>query len=380
MPDRIPTSDEQAQQACPRVVRLLREGIEAGWHLGAQVHISMAGAVRTSFSIGFAEPGRPLQPDDLMLWLSSGKPLLAAVILRLVEQDQIELDRPVVDYLDDFRGGRKEQITVRHLLTHTAGIRPLKYEWASDDWKTIWGRIADMAVEPDWTPGSRAGYHVASSWFVLGELARRITGQHLPTLMREHILAPCGMTDSHVGLSPAEYAACADRLVPVFNTWRGQQRALDWHDEAHCTHVAPGANSRGPASQLAQFYEMLLASGLWKQQRVLQSESVRNMVSRHRVGLTDETFQQVLDVGLGVILDSKSYSNKPLPYGYGAHASPETFGHGGNQSSIGFADPQHQLVVAIVCNGMPGEPRHNQRNWALNTAVYEDLDLVYQMA
>lgn len=87
----------------------------------------------------------------------------------------------------------------------------------------------------------------------------------------------------------------------------------------------------------------------------------------------DETFQQIIDAGLGVLLDSKQYGQTVVPYGFGKHSSAETFGHGGNQSSIGFADPESQLVVSIITNGMPGEPRHNQRNWDLTSTVYEDL-------
>jgi CubicO group peptidase (beta-lactamase class C family) len=64
-----------------------------------------------------------------------------------------------------------------------------------------------------------------------------------------------------------------------------------------------------------------------------------------------------------------------VPYGYGPHASPRAYGHGGSQSSISFADPEHELAVAIVCNGTPGEEAHQRRMRAVVAAVYEDLDL-----
>jgi CubicO group peptidase (beta-lactamase class C family) len=78
--------------------------------------------------------------------------------------------------------------------------------------------------------------------------------------------------------------------------------------------------------------------------------------------------------------NSAHYGENPAPYGYGPHASPRAFGHGGVQSSIGFADPEFGLAVAWACNGQPGEPRHLLRNDAVNAALYEDLGLFWQPA
>jgi CubicO group peptidase (beta-lactamase class C family) len=89
----------------------------------------------------------------------------------------------------------------------------------------------------------------------------------------------------------------------------------------------------------------------------------------------DRTFQHVVDFGLGFLVDSNRYGANTVPYGFGLHCSPRTFGHGGAQSSMGFADPEHGLVVAWAANALIGEPRHNARNRAINTAIYEDLRL-----
>ena len=82
-----------------------------------------------------------------------------------------------------------------------------------------------------------------------------------------------------------------------------------------------------------------------------------------------------MDWGLGFILNSNRYGAETTPYGYGLHASEDAYGHGGRESSSAFADPTHDLVVIVIFNGMPGEPRHNQRVRDFNTAVYEDLGL-----
>jgi CubicO group peptidase (beta-lactamase class C family) len=74
------------------------------------------------------------------------------------------------------------------------------------------------------------------------------------------------------------------------------------------------------------------------------------------------------------MIDSKQYAGEHA-YGFGPHASADTFGHSGNQSSCAYADPKHGLVVAWTCNGMPGEAKHQARASAINRAIYEDLGL-----
>jgi hypothetical protein len=64
-----------------------------------------------------------------------------------------------------------------------------------------------------------------------------------------------------------------------------------------------------------------------------------------------------------------------MPYGYGPHASRRAFGHGGNQSSMAFADPEHGLVVIAIYNGRPGEAAHAQRSRELAGVIYEELGL-----
>jgi CubicO group peptidase (beta-lactamase class C family) len=120
---------------------------------------------------------------------------------------------------------------------------------------------------------------------------------------------------------------------------------------------------------------MLLNGGKLDGTRVLKPETTAHLVRPQRVGMYDHTFRHVMDWGLGLIVNSNRYGADTVPYGYGRHASPSTFGHSGAQTSCGFADPEHDLVVAWVCNGAPGEPAHQARQRALNTAIYRDLGI-----
>jgi CubicO group peptidase (beta-lactamase class C family) len=97
------------------------------------------------------------------------------------------------------------------------------------------------------------------------------------------------------------------------------------------------------------------------------------MTARHRAGVMDQTFRQIVDMGLGFIVNSAHYGQGIPSYGYGPHASLRTFGHSGQRSSCAYADPDRGLVVAWICNGMPGEEQSRLRQHELNEAIYRDL-------
>jgi CubicO group peptidase (beta-lactamase class C family) len=123
-------------------------------------------------------------------------------------------------------------------------------------------------------------------------------------------------------------------------------------------------------------YQCLLDGGAAPNgQQIIRRETVAEMTSRQRVGLKDHSFGQVVDWGLGFLINSRPYGALADPYGYGRHASDETFGHGGMQSSAGFCDAENGLAGAIIFNGLPGEPKHQKRINDVMTALYEDMGI-----
>ncbi|HEX9669913.1 MAG TPA: serine hydrolase domain-containing protein, partial [Thermoanaerobaculia bacterium] len=158
----------------PRARAAIAAGIAEGLHLGAQLYVALRGEAVADAGVGEDRPGAPLRRDTLALWQSTTKPVVAVALARLWERGLLELDDPVARHLPEFAAHGKERITLRHLLTHTGGIRMLDVGWPRDPWETIVARIAAAKPEPRWEPGRKAGYHPASSWFVLGEVLARL--------------------------------------------------------------------------------------------------------------------------------------------------------------------------------------------------------------
>ncbi len=357
-----------------KTLALLEAGIDAGLHAGGQLFVSRGGSVKADLAFGEARPGEPMHRDHLMLWLSSGKPITAVAVAQLWERGLLELEDPVARHIPEFAAGGKEAVTIRHLLTHTSGIRAVHLGWPIATWESILEKIFAMKLEPRWQPGRKAGYHLTSSWFVLGELVKRLDGRPLPIYVREAIFNPLGMDDCWIGMPAERFREYGTRIAPILDSSTDGRR-LDWTDERHATACSPGGGAMGPMRQLARFYEMLLAGGACGDVRLLKPQTVAALSARHRVGLWDHTFRHHLDWGLGCIVNSSHHGEATSPYGYGPHASPRAFGHSGYRSSVGFVDPEAGLAIALGVNGTPSAIAHRERFHALTGAIYEELGL-----
>jgi CubicO group peptidase (beta-lactamase class C family) len=202
---------------------------------------------------------------------------------------------------------------------------------------------------------------------LLGEVVARVSGISFDRYVREEIFLPLGMEDCWVGVPADRYEAYGDRIGVMHVTASGVPEVLAGIDAPRVTtRPMPGMNGRGPMNQFGRFYEMLLGRGERAGVRLLSPITVAAVSARHRTGMVDDTYGVVMDWGLGLVVDW---------YATGRHASRRAFGHGGHQSSVGFCDPAHDLVVAVVCNGMPGRERHQARLDAISSAVYVDLGL-----
>lgn len=340
-------------------VRLLEQDIEEGLHLGAQLVVRRGGDVLVDEAVGETRSGVPMRADTVLPWQSISKVVTTAAVLQQWQRRELGLDDPVAAHIPAFAADGKGHVTVRHLLTHTGGLRNsalARAEGAGVRWQESLDVVCAAPLVEDWAPGRRAAYQPRGTFLALAELVRLVDGRPFDEYARDEVLHPLGLTAS--GFLQAR--------EPMHDTSGASPVALPPVDD-----VRPSSGAAGPARDLARLFEVLLHGG----GPVLSPPVVEAMTARHRVGLRDETFGVVMDWGLGVIVNSWQYQRRPPPYGFGDHASPRTFGHGGSESSLAFADPEHELVVVVVCNGMPGEKANHRRTQAVVNAVYTDLGL-----
>ncbi|HVV99434.1 MAG TPA: serine hydrolase domain-containing protein, partial [Planctomycetaceae bacterium] len=258
----------------PRTLAQLEHGRDDRLHIGAQVYVSRDATPLADFAWGESRPGVAMTTDSILLWMSAGKPVAAVAIAQLVEQGLASFDDPVARHIPAFAAGGKEAITIRHLLTHTGGFRSAYLGWPNAPWDDIITRICAMPLEADWIPGQRAGYHVATSWFILGEIVRQIDARAYWEYVRDEIFIPLQMRDAWVGMPPEQYEAYGDRIGVLQNTEGGKLEPHPYTSQAHVLACAPGSNAHGPAHDLGRFYEMLVGRGAWNGVQILRPETV----------------------------------------------------------------------------------------------------------
>jgi CubicO group peptidase (beta-lactamase class C family) len=357
----------------PKTEVVLKVDFEQRHNIGGQLFVSRGGITITNAAFGESQPGVAMATDTLMLWLSSGKPITAMAIALLYERQQLSLDDRVASIIPEFAVGGKEAITIEHLLTHTGGFRAADKLDPMLPWDEMIARICATPLEPTWVPGEKGGYHMASSWFILGEIIQRISGIAFEQFVHSEILLPCGMKNTCFSLNSPRVQFYGNKIGIMHSTAKNKVLTLPLENENGFARPRPGSSARGPISELARFYEMLLNDGAIGSRQILQPETIQLFTRRHRVGLYDQTFRHILDFGYGFIINSNRYGAETVPYGYGRYAPEQTYGHSGAESSCAFADPENEIIVAWVLNGMPGERVHNARAREINSAIYEDL-------
>ncbi|MFK7820416.1 MAG: serine hydrolase domain-containing protein [Planctomycetaceae bacterium] len=341
----------------------VRSGIKTGLHRGCQVYVSHQGEPVANVGLGEAADGVTMTAQALNLWRSSGKPMTAAAVLRVLEQTGAGVDELVRTHIPEFAD---ESIRIIDLLTHTSGLPNTDVGWPNATWDEIVTSICGMNRDPS----VAAAYSYFATWFLLGEILRRrdCEGRSFADLMRATVFEPLDMLNTWNGMSAETWSQLSNRIAEVETiTLSGRRRTELLHEEAFCTQASPGANLRSTARDVGRFFEALHGGEYFA-----SPETLSQMVHPHRVDLVDATFKAKVRMGLGVVLAS---DDPTVPYGFGDHCSPQTYGHGGAQCAMAFCDPAHELVVAWAVNGFPGEPKHQHRNRAINSAIYEDLGL-----
>jgi CubicO group peptidase (beta-lactamase class C family) len=366
-----------------QMLSVLEAGMRSKLHVGAQLFVSLAGATKADVALGSSAPGRPMTSDSMMTWLSCSKIATSILFARLWEEGLVDLDDPVAAHIPEFAGGGKDAITIRHVWTHTCALLnvehllfPVRYDQGHAANIQL---ICGAGIDPGVTPGTRAGYQTSVVALLLAEIIQRKRGRDFRELIRDEVFVPLGMNDSWLGMPAAALAGYAERLGQTFDTSGPEPQPRSWAPDAprELTHLMPGGNGRGPMRELARLLELLRCRGTLDGARLLAPMTVEALTARQRCGLYDNSWNLVLDWGLGLTLDSRMHHGGATHlYGYGRHASPRTFGHSGFRTTMAFCDPDRGLVVACSWNGMVADDDiHSTRQNVLCEAIYEDLGL-----
>jgi CubicO group peptidase (beta-lactamase class C family) len=312
-------------------------------------------------------------PAGALFWLfSASKPFVALLIHLLAERGELSLDDRVAAYWPRFGHQGKEDITIRQVLAHRSGL-PVARSRALDalamtDWEQSVRHIEQ--ARPAWPPGQVPAYHYISYGFILGEIARRVTGTALPDFLATAFLRPLGLNDVHLGLADAQWP----RHVPIRGRGLpGVVSAAFVNRRVTREAVIPAAGVSATARDLARFYQALLRGGELDGVRVLRPETVEAARQPSGHGETDRFLRLPIRWSYGFQLGGPAgapAASRPM----GRRSGPLVFGHNGSNCCVAWADPERQLVVAYLTDVLEAGPGGARHMADISDAIIEACD------
>jgi uncharacterized protein YbbC (DUF1343 family)/CubicO group peptidase (beta-lactamase class C family) len=254
-------------------------------------------------------------------------------IMLLIEQGKVELDKPVHQYIREFTGEGREAITVRHLLTHTSGLRP------GIETKSGWlGReeafLRMCAEKPQTAPGTVFRYSDIE-FLLLGEIVQRVSNIPLDEFVARNLFQPLKMVDTGYLPTASKLNRVAPTEVVNGDPWRGVV-----HDPTsrRMGGVAGHAGLFTTVRDLARFSRMMLNLGELEGTRIFKNETVKLMTSVQTPSSVSERR------GLGWDIDS-GYSGPR-----GKHFPLGSYGHTGWTGTSIWIDPFSQSFLIFLSN------------------------------
>jgi CubicO group peptidase (beta-lactamase class C family) len=363
-----------------RIDGVLQQYVDDGQLAGAVALVLRNGQPIYERAVGWSdrEAGRRMAANSVFRIASQTKALTSVVILTLMEEGRLNLGDPVSRFIPEFAsttvmergeaGNRvvpaRRQITIRDLLTHTAGISygtqaqvadayaqrglgpSAGFGWyTADKDEPVCDTMERLATVPFVAqPGEQWVYGYNTD--VLGCVAERVGGAPLDQLIRTRITGPLGMRDTHFFLPPEQ----RDRLVTVYASGedgkavrapdgpRGQGSYVDGPRK----NFAGGAGLLSTAGDYARFLEMIRNGGELDGVRILAPRTVQLMTTNQVGALHSAT-------GLGFGLGFETTDR----YGANGMDAVGSFGWGGAYGSVYRVDPQANLTIMLMINQLP---------------------------
>ena len=364
----------------------LKKEIKTSKAAGIEVLINHKGQNVWHKSFGFSslKDNRPLEKNSIYYIQSMTKPIMSVAIMQLIEKGKLSLDDYASDYylplkklrvIKDMNTGihgptvnAKEPITIRHLLTHTAGLSHGLEENKFDQqlFKLMYNDLFDpaeynileervdklMQVPLIGQPGEQWYYSAAPD--ILALILQRITGQSIDSYLRENIFDPLFMNDTGYNVDENQQ----HRIMQVhFNTDDGN--LVNSH-----VQVPPSGNTVyggthglfSSTEDFLKFCKMILNKGIHNGKRILKEDTVALMLKNHVGNLIGQS--RGFGLGFGVLYDT---SKDPSP------ANTGQIYWGGYFKTHFFIDPKEELIGIIMTQKIPNTDEYIIE---LNRAVY----------
>jgi len=337
--------------------------------VGASAAVFVDGELVADLWGGYADEARtaPWQQNTVVNVYSVSKTMLALCALILADRGVLDLDAPVCRYWPEFAAAGKDDVLVRHVLAHTAGLPHIDGLVAEEelyDWPGVTARLSAQPAR--WEPGALAGYHSLTQGFLLGEVIRRVTGRGPGAFFAQEVAGPLG-ADFQFTLAAGDDARFAPGIAPPGAPagW-GTSPASAETDASAPSGIRlavansapwrraeiPSGSAYGNARSAAAVQSVLACGGTVRGVRLLSPEGCALAGQEQYRGIDQVTGMSVR-------------------YGMGYGIFEPAVGWGGWGGALVMTDPDAGMTVAYAMNQMLD--RGADRGLAIVIAAYEGL-------
>ncbi|MFJ2902247.1 serine hydrolase domain-containing protein [Streptomyces sp. NPDC087212] len=363
----------------------VRDAVEEQLRSGAEVGLSLVVDVDGQPVVDLwgghrdAARTRPWRRDTITNVWSITKTVTSLAALLLVDAGELDVYAPVARYWPEFAANGKQDVEVRHLLSHTSGVSGLDHPARLEDLYDVRAAAARMASQkPWWEPGTASGYHVLNYGHLMGELVHRLTGQSLRDFVHQHIVQPSG-ADFQIGLRGGDVERVADVIAPTVDF---DPSTLDHDTAAYRTFTGPSfdagaantpawraadlgaANGHGNALAIAEILAPLTRAGASAHGQLLKPDTVGLIFNEQSNG-ADLVNGLHLRWGIGYALPDR----RTLPW----IPDGRIAFWGGWGGSMAIMDLDRRMTISYVMNNMGVDILGSQRAAAYTTAIYQAL-------
>ena len=363
----------------------LAEEITSGEELGASIALDIDGELVLDIWGGHADRAKtiPWGEDTIVNFFSCTKTLTALAALIAIDRGLVDAFAPVAKYWPEFGQNGKQDIEVRHLLSHTSGVSGWEMPFGIEDiydWEKSINHLARQ--EPWWPPGTASGYHAVNYGHLIGEVIRRATGKTLKEFVHDEIAVPLG-ADVQIGARPADDHRIAEVIPPpplpipldalpadhpAFKTFAGfppdENSALVVETTPWRRADIGGVNGHGNARALTRALSPISLGGKANGVQLLGPETIELIFQEQSYG-PDLVLLVPLRFGIGFGLPSTE-SVPAIPDG-------KICWWGGWGGSMIVMNPDYRATFAYVMNKMGPGTTGTERTVRYAELIYDAL-------
>lgn len=374
--------------AVDKIWRAARHWYQAGMHPAIQLCIRRNGKVVLNRAIGHGWGNAPTdEPDAEKIAVttdtpfcvySAAKGITATVVHMLVEQGVFALDDRVCEYIPSYTSHGKDRTTIRHVLTHSAGVPfptgPKPDLRRADDHEYAQEQLGKL--RPLYPPGRLHMYHALTWGPLMREIVYAAAGKDIRDILAAEILDPLDFRWTNFGVAPQDIPLVAPShptgkplppaIAAIFRKAIGgtvHEIIPYTNTPAFLSTVVPSSNTISTADELSRFAEIWRRGGELDGVRIMSPERMYGAVQECRrlrpdvaVGLMPARW------GTGYMLGTDRFG----PFGRNA---PQAFGNLGLANIAIWADPARGMAAGLISSGKPGKDPELKRYKALMDTI-----------